>query len=79
MLRVVLHGLDCNVLVANRPEQRSLQKEETVLHVQTSHSAINQLMFLGSKPCKAVLLGVCVGSSEEQVACLCLPLQVLFF
>ena len=63
-----LHSLDCNASVASRPEQRSLQWEEMALHVQASHSAINQLMALGSKPCKAVfpgvLCGIDLGSSQ---------------
>lgn len=45
----VLHGLDCNVSMASRPERRSLQREEMALHVQASHSAINQLMALGKQ------------------------------
>lgn len=64
----VLHSLDCNALVASGPEQGSLQQEEMALHVQASHSAINRLMALGSKPCKAVfpgaLCGIDLGSSR---------------
>lgn len=57
----VLHGLDCNASVASGPEQRSLQQEEIALHVQASRSAIDQLMALGSKPCKAAFPGVLCG------------------
>lgn len=77
----VLHGLDCNTPVASRPEQRSLQQEEMALYVQASHSAINQLMALGSKSCKATSLGMLYGTEEaaKQPACLCFPLQSLLF
>lgn len=80
-LEEVLYGLGCNTSVASRPEQRSLQQEEMALSVQASHSAINQLMALGSKPSKATYLGMLHGNEEasKQPACLCFPLQILLF